>query len=64
MPERLKKMSSTHQTQDLLSNVPLPVLFINQGQAVIMGTTKGCALILEVKRAEKLQALKHGNGKS
>ncbi|KAJ3870689.1 hypothetical protein F5051DRAFT_447303 [Lentinula edodes] len=26
-----------------------------------MGTTKGCALILEVKRAEKLQALKHGN---
>ncbi|KAJ3901577.1 WD40-repeat-containing domain protein [Lentinula edodes] len=61
MPERLKKMSSTHQTQDLSSNVPLPVLFINQGQAVIMGTTKGCALILEVKRAEKLQALKHGN---
>ncbi|KAJ3862522.1 WD40-repeat-containing domain protein [Lentinula novae-zelandiae] len=61
MPERLKKMSSTHHTQDLSSNVPLPVLFINQGQAVIMGTTKGCALILEVKRAEKLQALKHGN---
>ncbi|KAJ3914030.1 WD40-repeat-containing domain protein [Lentinula edodes] len=61
MPDRLKKMSSTHQTQDLSSNVPLPVLFINQGQAVIMGTTKGCALILEVKRAEKLQALKHGN---
>ncbi|KAJ3925886.1 MAG: hypothetical protein NXY57DRAFT_967172 [Lentinula lateritia] len=26
-----------------------------------MGTTKGCAWILEVKRAEKLQALKHGN---
>ncbi|KAH7868295.1 uncharacterized protein C8R40DRAFT_1074901 [Lentinula edodes] len=26
-----------------------------------MGTTKGCALILEVKHAEKLQALKHGN---
>ncbi|KAJ3898502.1 hypothetical protein F5879DRAFT_927009 [Lentinula edodes] len=61
MPERLKKMSTTNMAQD--SNVPLPVLFINQGQAVIMGTTKGCALILGVKHAEKLQTLKHGNGK-
>ncbi|KAJ4489014.1 hypothetical protein C8J55DRAFT_558068 [Lentinula edodes] len=59
MPERLKKMSTTNMAQD--SNVPLPVLFINQGQAVIMGTTKGCAVILGVKRAEKLQTLKHGN---
>ncbi|KAJ3805226.1 WD40-repeat-containing domain protein [Lentinula aff. lateritia] len=59
MLERHKKMSTTNMAQN--SNVPLPVLFINQGQAVIMGTTKGCALILEVKRAEKLQTLKHGN---
>ncbi|KAH7868500.1 uncharacterized protein C8R40DRAFT_1177766 [Lentinula edodes] len=43
MPERLKKMSTTNMAQD--SNVPLPVLFINQGQAVIMGTTKGCAFV-------------------
>ncbi|KAJ4492367.1 hypothetical protein C8R41DRAFT_919922 [Lentinula lateritia] len=39
----------------------MPERLKKMSQAVIMGTTKGCALILEVKRAEKLQALKHGN---
>ncbi|KAJ3849131.1 hypothetical protein EV368DRAFT_85850 [Lentinula lateritia] len=63
-PEHLRAeiVSLAQQIQQFnKTNVPLPVLFINQGQAVIMGTTKGCALILEVKRAEKLQTLKHGN---
>ncbi|KAJ3737210.1 hypothetical protein DFJ43DRAFT_1035476 [Lentinula guzmanii] len=59
MPDRLKKMSSTHQPQPI--NIPLPVLFIDHGQAVIMGSTNGCALILEVKHGEKVQALKHGS---
>ncbi|KAJ3978581.1 WD40-repeat-containing domain protein, partial [Lentinula detonsa] len=59
MPDRLKKMSSTHQPQPI--NIPLPVLFIDHGQAVIMGSTNGCALILDVKHGEKVQALKHGS---
>ncbi|KAJ3991477.1 hypothetical protein F5050DRAFT_1716059 [Lentinula boryana] len=59
MPDRLKKMSTMHQPQQI--NIPLPVLFINHGQAVIMGSTNGCALILEVKHGEKVQALKHGS---
>ncbi|KAJ3724121.1 hypothetical protein DFJ43DRAFT_1041829 [Lentinula guzmanii] len=59
MPDRLKKMSTTHQPQQI--NIPLPVLFINHGQAVIMGSTNGCAVILEVKHGEKVQALKHGS---
>ncbi|KAJ3721383.1 hypothetical protein DFJ43DRAFT_1158562 [Lentinula guzmanii] len=41
MPDRLKKMSTTHQPQQI--NIPLPVLFIDHGQAVIMGSTNGCA---------------------
>ncbi|KAJ3715824.1 WD40-repeat-containing domain protein [Lentinula raphanica] len=64
MPERLKSMSVTYHPQDPQSNVPLPVLFINQGQAAIMGLTKGCALILESKRADKIQTLKHGNDRT
>ncbi|KAJ3736848.1 hypothetical protein DFJ43DRAFT_1149963 [Lentinula guzmanii] len=60
MPDRLKKMSTTYQPQQI--NIPLPVLFIDHGQAVIMGSTNGCALILEVKHGEKVQALKHGSG--
>ncbi|KAJ3709993.1 hypothetical protein DFJ43DRAFT_1037754 [Lentinula guzmanii] len=59
MPDKLKKMSSTYQPQQI--NIPLPVLFIDNGQAVIMGSTNGCALILEVKHGEKMQALKHGS---
>ncbi|KAJ3965244.1 WD40-repeat-containing domain protein [Lentinula raphanica] len=63
-PERLKSMSVTYHAQDPTSNIPLPVLFINQGEAVVVGSTKGCALILESKRAEKIQALKHGNDRT
>ncbi|KAJ3778216.1 WD40-repeat-containing domain protein [Lentinula raphanica] len=59
--ERLKYMSTTYHPQDLSSNIPLPVLFINQGRAVIVGSTKGCVSILETKRAERVQTLKHGN---
>ncbi|KAJ3969875.1 WD40-repeat-containing domain protein [Lentinula raphanica] len=62
--ERLKSMSITYHPQELASNIPLPVLFINQGEAVIVGSTKGCALILETKRAERIQALKHGNDRT
>ncbi|KAJ3764230.1 hypothetical protein EV360DRAFT_77649 [Lentinula raphanica] len=63
-PDRLKNMSVTYHPQDISSNVPLPILFINQGQAVIVGSTKGCALIFETKRADKIQALKHGNDRT
>ncbi|KAJ3833108.1 WD40-repeat-containing domain protein [Lentinula raphanica] len=63
-PDRLKNMSVTYHPQEISSNVPLPVLFINQGQAAIVGSTKGYASIFETKRGEKIQALKHGSGKS
>ncbi|KAJ3816393.1 hypothetical protein F5880DRAFT_1735087 [Lentinula raphanica] len=62
--ERLKSMSTTYHPQNLASNIPLPVLFINQGEAVIVGSTTGCALILDTKRAERIQALKHGNDRT
>ncbi|KAJ3839256.1 hypothetical protein F5878DRAFT_660440 [Lentinula raphanica] len=59
-PEKLKKMSTSEEIQDQHSNIPLPVLFINNGQATIMGTTKGYAVIFEAKHGKKVQALKHG----
>ncbi|KAJ3765401.1 WD40-repeat-containing domain protein [Lentinula raphanica] len=62
--ERLKSMSTTYHPQNLASNIPLPVLFINQGAAVIVGSTTGCALIMDTKRAERIQALKHGNDRT
>ncbi|KAJ3816582.1 WD40-repeat-containing domain protein [Lentinula raphanica] len=63
-PERLKNMSVTYHPQENSSNIPLPVLFINQGQAVIVGSTNGCASIFESKRGEKIQALKHGSDRT
>ncbi|KAJ3827545.1 WD40-repeat-containing domain protein [Lentinula raphanica] len=59
-PEKLKKMSTSGEIQDRRFNIPLPVLFINNGQATVMGTTKGYAAIFEVKHGKKIQALKHG----
>ncbi|KAJ3965025.1 WD40-repeat-containing domain protein [Lentinula raphanica] len=60
-PEKLKKMSTSEEIQDCRFNIPLPVLFINNGQATIMGTTKGYATIFEAKHGKKVQALKHGS---
>ncbi|KAJ3816198.1 hypothetical protein F5880DRAFT_1619643 [Lentinula raphanica] len=63
-PDRLKNMSVTYHPQESSSNIPLPVLFINQGQAAIVGSTKGFAAIFETRRGEKIQALKHGSDRT
>ncbi|KAJ3858587.1 WD40-repeat-containing domain protein [Lentinula novae-zelandiae] len=60
MPDKLKKMSTSCEIQSPGSNIPLPVLFINNGQATIMGMSKGYAVIFEAKHGKRVQALKHG----
>ncbi|KAJ3845943.1 WD40-repeat-containing domain protein [Lentinula lateritia] len=60
MPDKLKKMSTSCEIQSPGSNIPLPVLFINNGQATIMGMPKGYAVIFEAKHGKREQALKHG----
>ncbi|KAJ3886300.1 WD40-repeat-containing domain protein [Lentinula edodes] len=59
-PENVKKMGTSVDVQPCPQNIPLPVLFINKGQATIMGTTKGYVAIFEAKRGKRIQALKHG----
>ncbi|KAJ3926513.1 MAG: WD40-repeat-containing domain protein [Lentinula lateritia] len=61
-PENVKKMGTSVDVQPRPQNIPLPVLFINKGQATIMGMTKGYVAIFEVKRGKRIQALKHGEG--
>ncbi|KAJ3925355.1 MAG: hypothetical protein NXY57DRAFT_876351, partial [Lentinula lateritia] len=60
MPDKLKKMSTSCEIQSPGSNIPLPVLFIYNSQATIMGTSKGYAVIFEAKHGKRVQALKHG----
>lgn len=62
MPDKLKKMSTSCEIQSPGSNIPLPVLFIYNSQATIMGTSKGYAVIFEAKHGKRVQALKHGGG--
>ncbi|KAJ3850688.1 WD40-repeat-containing domain protein [Lentinula lateritia] len=59
-PENVKQMGTSVDVQLRPQNIPLPVLFINKGQATIMGTTKGYVAIFEAKRGKRIQALKHG----
>ncbi|KAJ3908725.1 WD40-repeat-containing domain protein [Lentinula edodes] len=58
--ENVKQMGTSVDVQPRPQNIPLPVLFINKGQATIMGTTKGYVAIFEAKRGKRIQALKHG----
>ncbi|KIK58685.1 hypothetical protein GYMLUDRAFT_60478 [Collybiopsis luxurians FD-317 M1] len=55
-----KKMSSSLEPQPRRSNVPLPVFFINKGREVIMGSTKGYAVLFNAKEGVRVQLLKHG----
>ncbi|KAJ3803860.1 hypothetical protein F5876DRAFT_71109 [Lentinula aff. lateritia] len=59
-PENVKKMGTSVDVQPCPQNIPLPVLFINKGQATIMGMTKGYIAIFKVKHGKRIQALKHG----
>ncbi|KAF9062964.1 hypothetical protein BDP27DRAFT_1427353 [Rhodocollybia butyracea] len=58
------KISTTMERQELQSNVPMPVKFINQGNAVAMGTTKGYAIIFHAEHGKQLQTLDHANHKA
>ncbi|KAJ3780024.1 hypothetical protein GGU10DRAFT_381324 [Lentinula aff. detonsa] len=54
-------MSSSPEVQDMTSNIPLPVCFIEKGKYILMGTSKGYAAILHTKHGRKLMSLDHGN---
>jgi hypothetical protein len=40
-------------------NKPIPVLFINEGDALVVGGSSGDARILDSRTAETLQTLEH-----
>ncbi|KAJ4501173.1 hypothetical protein C8R41DRAFT_862814 [Lentinula lateritia] len=63
-PQDFKKISTSFEIQERGSNVPLLALFINKGQATIMGTTKGYAVIFDAKHGRRIQTLKHGTDHS
>ncbi|KAJ3762554.1 WD40-repeat-containing domain protein [Lentinula raphanica] len=59
-----KKMSSSPEVSEPNSNIPLPVCFIDKGKHVIMGTSKGYAVIFHSKHGRKLLSLDHGNDRT
>ncbi|KIK56027.1 hypothetical protein GYMLUDRAFT_248235 [Collybiopsis luxurians FD-317 M1] len=58
---KFKKISTTFKVQSRESNIPLLVIFINKGRAVLMATAKGYAIIFDTKEGQRQQVLKHGN---
>lgn len=57
------KVSTSLERQERDSNIPLPVMFINRGNAAVMGTTKGYAVIFHAEHGKALQTLDHANRK-
>jgi hypothetical protein len=54
--------SSTEVAPNHIANIPVPVLFIKKGKAVVMGSTKGHAVIFNAKSGRKVALLDHGSG--
>ncbi|KAJ3870721.1 WD40-repeat-containing domain protein [Lentinula edodes] len=61
---RWKKISTTLEIQDLSANIPLPVLFIDKGKYILMGTSKGYAIIFHAKHGKRVISLDHGSDKT
>ncbi|KAJ3804465.1 hypothetical protein F5876DRAFT_83114 [Lentinula aff. lateritia] len=59
-----QKIGTSSEVQELKSNIPLLTLFINEGHAAMMGTTKGYAVIFDAKHGRRIQTLKHGTDQS
>ncbi|KAJ3847483.1 WD40-repeat-containing domain protein [Lentinula lateritia] len=57
------KSSTSLERQEKDFNIPLPVKFINKGCAVVMGTTKGYAVIFHAEHGRQVQTLDHANHK-
>ncbi|KAJ3871111.1 WD40-repeat-containing domain protein [Lentinula edodes] len=57
------KSSTSLERQEKDFNIPLPVKFINKGCAVVMGTTKGYAVIFHAEHGRQIQTLDHANHK-
>lgn len=55
------KSSTSLERQEKDFNIPLPVKFINKGCAVVMGTTKGYAVIFHAEHGRQVQTLDHAN---
>ncbi|KAF9067778.1 hypothetical protein BDP27DRAFT_1364599 [Rhodocollybia butyracea] len=53
--------SSTEVAPNHIANIPVPVLFIEKGKAVVMGLTKGHAVIFNAKSGRKVALLDHGS---
>ncbi|KAF9016683.1 hypothetical protein BDP27DRAFT_1440650 [Rhodocollybia butyracea] len=63
--DRCKKMSSSLEVApNHDANIPVPVLFIEKGKAVLMGSTKGQAVILNAKSGRRVAVLDHGSDKT
>ncbi|KAJ3926236.1 MAG: hypothetical protein NXY57DRAFT_966758 [Lentinula lateritia] len=62
--QNFEKISTSSEVQELKSNIPLLTLFINEGHAAIMGTTKGYTVIFDAKHGRRIQTLKHGTDQS
>ncbi|KAJ4493948.1 WD40-repeat-containing domain protein [Lentinula edodes] len=61
---RWKKISTTLEIQDLSANIPLPVQFIDKGKYILMGTSKGYAVIFHAKHGKRVISLDHGSDKT
>ncbi|KAF9069570.1 WD40-repeat-containing domain protein [Rhodocollybia butyracea] len=60
--EKCKKMSSSLEVApNHKANIPVPVLFIEKGKAILMGSTKGQAVILNAKSGGRVTVLDHGS---
>ncbi len=54
------KTSTSYEVQHRSTNMVLPVKFANKGRVVVMGTTKGYAVIMDSKHGQRIQTLDHG----
>ncbi|KAJ3765829.1 WD40-repeat-containing domain protein [Lentinula raphanica] len=63
-PTKWRKISASLEIQDPSGNIPLPVQFIDKGKYVIMGTSKGYAVIFHARHGKKVISLDHGNDKT
>ena len=46
----------------IVQNKPIPVLFIDNGNAIMVGGSSGAARILDSRTAETIQTLDHNGG--
>ncbi|KAJ3749788.1 WD40-repeat-containing domain protein [Lentinula raphanica] len=61
---RWKRISASWEIQDPSGNIPLPVQFIDKGRYVLMGTSKGYAVLFHARHGKRVISLDHGSDKT